>query len=466
MTRGQISAREICQATFDYIEQTDSKFHAFLSLNRERAEQQAERIDKTSLAERPPLAGIPVALKDNMVLAGRPTTCGSKILENYVAHYDATVTERLEAAGALLIGKTNLDEFAMGSSTENSAFFPTLNPHDTQRVPGGSSGGSAVAVASGMVVGALGSDTGGSIRQPAAMTGTVGLKPTYGRVSRFGLVAFASSLDQIGPFGRSVRDVAEILGAIAGHDPHDSTSAALPVPSYTKLLEDSVKGKKIGVPWDLFGEGLEPAVKTNVTRGIELLKSLGCLIEDVKLPHSQYAIDVYYIIAPAEASANLARFDGVRYGFRKAQAASLTEMYTQTRETGFGPEVKRRIMLGTYALSSGYYDAYYAKAQKVRSLIIEDFKKAFERLDVIICPTSPTVAFKLGEKTDNPLAMYLSDVFTITANLAGIPGISLPCGQDARHLPVGLQMLAKPFDEATLLQLSYAFEKAGGFHLG
>lgn len=465
MAKGSLSALDICKATFDYIEQADSKYHAFLSFSRERAERQAEHIDHLPLSERPSLAGIPIALKDNMLLSGKATTCGSRILENYVAHYDATVTRRLEEAGALIIGKTNLDEFAMGSSTENSAFFPTLNPHNTKCVPGGSSGGSAVAVAAGMVVGALGSDTGGSIRQPAAMTGTVGLKPTYGRVSRFGLVAFGSSLDQIGPFGRTVRDVAEVLEIIAGHDPHDSTSASLPAPSYTNVLGRDVKGKRIGVPWEFFGEGLEAAVKKNVTRGIELLASLGCSVEEVQLPHSKYAIDVYYIVAPAEASANLARFDGVRYGFRKPQAHSLTEMYTQTREFGFGTEVKRRIMLGTYALSSGYYDAYYAKAQKVRSLIIQDFREAFRRFDAIICPTSPTVAFKLGEKTSNPLAMYLSDVFTITANLAGIPGISLPCGKDPHNLPIGLQILGKPFDEATLLQLSDAFEKAGGFHL-
>jgi aspartyl-tRNA(Asn)/glutamyl-tRNA(Gln) amidotransferase subunit A len=463
--RGEVSAAEVCATTFDHIEATNPQYHAFLSFTRKRAEMQAERIDAMPAHSRPSLAGVPVALKDNMLLAGYPATCGSRILTNYVSHYDATVTKKLESAGALIVGKTNMDEFAMGSSTENSAFFPTLNPHDTSRVPGGSSGGSAVAVATGMVVGALGSDTGGSIRQPAAMNGVVGLKPSYGRVSRFGLVAFGSSLDQIGPFGRSVRDVAELLRVIAGHDRNDSTSVEIPVPDYAQLLERDVKNLVVGVPWDFLGEGLEPAVKENVTKGIRILEKLGCAIDSIELPHSRYAIDVYYIVAPAEASSNLARFDGVRYGFRSAQALSLSEVYRQTRAHGFGPEVKRRIMLGTYALSSGYYDAYYLKAQKVRTLIALDFKEAFKRVHVIVTPTSPTVAFKLGEKTEDPLAMYLSDVFTITANLAGIPGISLPCGKDARSMPVGIQLLGRTFDELTLLQISHAFEQAGGFSL-
>ncbi len=466
LRRHEMTAQEVCRATYDHLAPLDERYHAFLSLTRERAEEQARRVDAMPPSERPPLAGIPVALKDNMLMRGFPATCGSKILKSYIAQYDATVTKKLEAAGALLIGKTNLDEFAMGSSTENSAFFPTLNPIDPERVPGGSSGGSAVAVAAGMTVGALGSDTGGSIRQPAALTGVVGLKPTYGRVSRFGLVAFGSSLDQIGPFGRNVRDVAELLTVIAGHDPNDSTSAPVPVPNYPEFLDRDVKGMKVGVPWDFFGEGLEPDVKANVTRGIQILERLGCVIEPVTLPHSRYAIDVYYVVAPAEASSNLARFDGVRYGYRTEHAGTLSAMYRQTREEGFGPEVKRRIMIGTYALSAGYYDAYYLKAQKVRTLVTADFKKAFERVAVVVFPTSPTAAFKLGEKMDDPLSMYLSDIFTVTANLAGIPGISLPCGKDHRGLPVGIQFLGKHFDELTLLQFSCAFEKAAGFTLG
>lgn len=463
LANGEVSATEVCTAAFAHIESEDSKFRAFLTLCQKRARDQAARVDAMDRKSLPLLAGVSVALKDNMLVAGYPATCGSKILKNYKAQYDATVTRKLEAAGAIIVGKTNLDEFAMGSSTENSAFFPTLNPHDPSRVPGGSSGGSAVAVATGMAVGALGSDTGGSIRQPAALTGVVGMKPTYGRVSRFGLVAFASSLDQIGPFGRTVKDVAGLLQIIAGHDPRDSTSAPLPVPDYLKSLEREIKGLVIGVPWDFFREGLEPAVKENVTRGIRLLETLGCSVEPISLPHSKYAIDVYYIVAPAEASSNLARFDGVRYGYRSAGAQTLLEMYRRTREEGFGPEVKRRIMLGTYALSSGYYDAYYLKAQKVRTLIAQDFTEAFKRVDIIAFPTSPTTAFKLGEKMEDPLAMYLNDIFTITGNLAGIPGISLPCGKDPKGLPVGIQFLGRPFDELTLLQVSYAFEQAGGF---
>lgn len=465
LSAGEVSSREVCASVYEHVERIDPKYRAFLSLSRKRAEEQAARIDSMPREERPPLAGIPVALKDNMLLEGFPATCGSKILANYISHYDATVTRKLEAAGALIIGKTNLDEFAMGSSTENSSFFTTLNPNAPDRVPGGSSGGSAVAVATGMVVGALGSDTGGSIRQPAALTGVAGLKPTYGRVSRFGLIAFGSSLDQIGPFGRSVADVAEMLHVIAGHDPNDSTSVPLPVPDYPEALGGDIKGLVVGVPWDLFGEGLETDVKEHVTGAVRLLEKIGCMVEPVQLPHSKYAIDVYYIVAPAEASSNLARFDGVRYGFRSQNSHTLSEMYRQTRECGFGPEVKRRIMLGTYALSAGYYDAYYLKAQKVRTLVARDFKEAFKKVDVVVCPTSPTTAFKLGEKTEDPLSMYLSDVFTITANLAGIPGISLPCGKDKRGLPIGIQFLGRPFDELKMLQLSFAYEQAGGFGL-
>lgn len=461
ISKGELSAREICDSVYEYLEKLDPKYHAFLALTRPRAEQQAAYIDSLSRSALPPLSGVPIALKDNMLVCGFPATCGSRILANYIAQYDATITRRLEAAGAMIVGKTNLDEFAMGSSTENSAFFPTLNPHDTGRVPGGSSGGSAVAVSTGMVVGALGSDTGGSIRQPAALTGVFGLKPTYGRVSRFGLVAFGSSLDQIGPFGRTARDVAEILQIIAGQDPYDSTSVPLEVPNYLEGLDREVKGKVLGIPWELFNEGLEEDVKKNVEQGIRRFEGLGCKIEEVRLPHSKYAIDVYYIVAPAEASSNLARFDGVRYGYRAPEADTLTTLYRRTRDQGFGPEVKRRIMLGTYALSSGYYDAYYLKAQKVRTLIARDFEEAFRRVDAIICPTSPTTAFQLGEKISDPLTMYLSDIFTITGNLAGIPGISVPCGKDRHGLPVGMQILGNHFSEAPLLQLSNAFEKSG-----
>jgi aspartyl-tRNA(Asn)/glutamyl-tRNA(Gln) amidotransferase subunit A len=465
LSRGEVSAQEVCAAVYEHVNSVDPKYRAFLSFSRKRAEAQAARMDSLPREERPPLAAIPVALKDNMLLEGFPATCASKILANYISHYDATVTRKLEAAGALIIGKTNLDEFAMGSSTENSSFYPTLNPNAPDRVPGGSSGGSAVAVATGMVVGALGSDTGGSIRQPAALTGVAGLKPTYGRVSRFGLIAFGSSLDQIGPFGRSVADVAEMLHVIAGHDSNDSTSVPLPVPNYPEALGRDIKGLVVGVPWDLLGEGLEVEVKDHITGAIRLIEKIGCTIEPVQLPHSKYAIDVYYIVAPAEASSNLARFDGVRYGLRSQNVHTLSEMYRQTRECGFGSEVKRRIMLGTYALSAGYYDAYYLKAQKVRTLVARDFKEAFKKVDVVVCPTSPTTAFKLGEKTEDPLSMYLSDVFTITANLAGIPGISLPCGKDKRGLPIGIQFLGRPFDELKMLQLSHAYEQAGGFDL-
>jgi aspartyl-tRNA(Asn)/glutamyl-tRNA(Gln) amidotransferase subunit A len=388
----------------------------------------------------PPLAGVPIAIKDVMVTRGVRTTAGSKILENFVPPYDCTAVARLEAAGAVVLGKLNCDEFAMGSSTENSAYHPVRNPRDKSRVPGGSSGGSAAAVAAGMAVATLGSDTGGSIRQPASFCGVVGLKPTYGRVSRYGLIAFASSLDHIGPFANTVKDVALVLRTIAGRDPMDSTSADVPVPDYVAELEKPVRGLKVGVAKEYFG--------------------LGCEIVPVSLPHTEYAIPAYYIVATAEASANLARYDGVRYGFRARAAKTLAEMYRETRDGGFGMEVKRRIMLGTYALSAGYYDAYYLKAQKVRTLLTRDFDETFKKVDVIAAPTAPTPAFKLGEKVDDPLAMYLADIYTVTANLAGIPGISVPCGENHEKLPIGLQLFARHFDEATLLRVAHAYERA------
>jgi aspartyl-tRNA(Asn)/glutamyl-tRNA(Gln) amidotransferase subunit A len=446
----------------------DSEVKAFLSLSPERALAQARRIDQKIAAGEtlPPLAGVPTAVKDVILTKGNPTTCASRILEKYIAPYDATAVERLEAAGACVLGKTNCDEFAMGSSTENSGFFTTHNPVDLTRVPGGSSGGSAAAVAAKMATVALGSDTGGSIRQPAAFCGVVGMMGTYGRVSRYGLVAFASSLDHIGPFGRSVRDVALVLRTIAGRDPMDSTSADVSVPDYEAAMGRDVRGLKVGVPKEYF-KGLNPEIGDNLQKAIDLYAKLGCQIESITLPHTDYAIGCYYIICTAEASSNLARYDGVRYGFRSPDYDGLRDMYRKTRDRGFGAEVKRRIMLGTYVLSSGYYDAYYLKAQKVRTLIARDFLEAFDDVDVIVVPTSPLPPFKLGEKVDDPLQMYLADIYTVTASLAGIPGISVPCGKmrSEPHLPVGMQIFAKHFDEARLLQAACAFEKAGGFEI-
>jgi aspartyl-tRNA(Asn)/glutamyl-tRNA(Gln) amidotransferase subunit A len=386
------------------------------------------------------------------------TTCGSHILFNYKAQYDATAISRLNAAGAVIVGKTNMDEFAMGSSNENSAYGPVRNPWDTSRVPGGSSGGSAVAVASGVVPVSLGSDTGGSVRQPASLCGVAGLKPTYGRISRYGLVAFASSLDNIGIFGQTSKNIAEVLKVIAGRDPMDSTSADVPVPDYVSLLENDINGKRLGVPRSWFGEGLDEDVRASVEGSIENFRSLGADIVDVELPHAKYGIAVYYIIATAEASSNLARYDGVRYGFRAEESHELRQMYFKTREEGFGPEVKRRIMLGTYVLSSGYYDAYYAKAQKVRTLLKQDYARAFEKCDAILTPTSPSVAFKIGEKTDDPLAMYLNDIYTVSANLAGVPGISVPCGITGEGLPIGLQLIGNFWSEGLLLNLAAKYE--------
>ncbi len=470
----EATATEICQASLARIAAENPKNNSLITVTPERALARAAAIDRMAASgeQLPPLAGVPVAVKDVIVTEGVRTTCASRILDNYVPPYTATAVERMEAAGAIVVGKANCDEFAMGSSNENSAFGPVRNPHDLERVPGGSSGGSAAAVASGMAVVALGSDTGGSVRQPASFCGVVGLMPTYGRVSRYGLVAYASSLDHIGPVGRSVKDVAVLLSAIAGHDPLDSTSAAVPVPNYAAQLDGDLKGFKIGVPREYFAEGLSSGVRTQVEAGLQALGKLGCEMVDITLPHTEYATACYYIIATAEASANLARYDGVRYGYRAPGAASLSKMYQKTRGQGFGAEVKRRIILGTYVLSAGYYDAYYRKAQKVRHLVTGDFGEAFEKVDAIAAPTSPTPAFRIGEKTANPLEMYLSDVYTLPGSLAGIPGISVPCGwssaegggssPEKKKLPVGLQLLSKHFDEARLLCLAHQFELAGG----
>ncbi len=458
----ELSARDVAKSFLDRAHGWDKSIKAFLSFNDDAALAQADAVDRAVAAGKDPgpLAGVPVAVKDNLCVTGTKTTCASKILENFTANYDATVIEKLRAAGAVFIGKTNLDEFAMGSSTENSAFFTTRNPWDVSRVPGGSSGGSAAAVAARLAPLALGSDTGGSIRQPAALCGVVGLKPTYGRVSRFGLVAFASSLDQIGPFSTTVADAALLLQVLAGHDPKDSTSARVPVPDYSAALGRGVKGLRVGLPKEYFIDGMDPEVNRAVRQAVSTLESLGATVKEVSLPHTDAGLSVYYVIAPSEASANLARFDGVRYGYRSPRATSLLEQYEFSRDEGFGPEVKRRIMLGTYALSSGYYDAYYLKAQKVRTLIKQDFDRAFESVDVIATPTAPTAAFKAGEKSDDPLQMYLSDVFTISCNLAGLPGLSLPCGFTSNGLPIGVQLLGKPFDEETVFAAAAAYEKA------
>jgi aspartyl-tRNA(Asn)/glutamyl-tRNA(Gln) amidotransferase subunit A len=460
----KVSARELTEEFYARIDSRNPELNAFLTLCPERAYAQADRVDAgiSHGATLPPLAGVPVAIKDVLSTRGVRTTCGSRILENYVPAYDATAIERLEAAGAVILGKTNCDEFAMGSSNENSAYGPVRNPVATDRVPGGSSGGSAAAVAAGLSVVALGTDTGGSIRQPGAYCGIPATMPTYGRVSRYGLIAFASSLDRIGPFTTNIADAAAVMAVLAGHDPIDSTAAAVPVPDYATEIERPVQGLRIGVPEDYFGEGIDPEVKAKVEGGIALLEKLGCKRVSLKMPHTSYAIATYYIVATAEASSNLARYDGVRYGLR-VPGATLMEMYRKTRERGFGPEVKRRIMLGTYALSSGYYDAYYLRAQKVRALIARDFMEAFQKVDAIVTPTSPTPAFKLGEKTADPLAMYLADIYTVTGSLAGVPGISVPCGETKAGLPVGMQIFGPHFGEGRMLQLARAFEKSGGF---
>ena len=464
LTAKKISARELTDDYFGRIERKNSELNAFLTLSKDRAYKQAAAVD--SLVAKgnplPPLAGVPIAVKDVLSTEGIRTTCGSKILENYVALYDATAIARLEAAGAVLLGKTNCDEFAMGSSNENSAYGPVQNPAAPGRVPGGSSGGSAAAVAADLAFVSLGTDTGGSIRQPGAYCGIPAMMPTYGRVSRYGLVAFASSLDRIGPFAQTVRDIAEVFSVIAGWDPNDSTCANVPLPDYTADLDKSVSGMRIGVPDEYFAAGLDPEVRTKVEAGIALLEKIGCKRVSIRLPHTDYAIATYYIIATAEASSNLARYDGVRYGLR-TNAATLSDMYRKTRRNGFGAEVKRRIMLGTYALSSGYYDAYYLRAQKVRSLIARDFAEAFGQVDAIITPTSPVPPFKLGERTADPLQMYLADIYTVTGSLAGLPAISVPCGKTSEKLPVGMQIVGPHFSEGRVLQIANAFERAGGF---
>jgi aspartyl-tRNA(Asn)/glutamyl-tRNA(Gln) amidotransferase subunit A len=456
------TATQLAERCFKEIETQNPTINAYLSVSRERALSAAAAVDQlaTQGGPLPPLAGVPIGIKDVLVMKGSPATAGSRILEGYRPPYDATVVKRLEAAGAVLVGKLNCDEFAMGSSNENSGYGPVRNPAALDRVPGGSSGGSAAAVAAGMAVAALGTDTGGSIRQPASFCGVVGLLPTYGRVSRYGLIAFASSLDRVGPLTRTVRDAAILLGVIAGHDPLDATSAKLPVPDYVQALEQPVTGLRVGVPSEYFGDGLDADVRAAIDSAIEQLRAAGCTIRPVSLPHTRYAIPTYYLVATAEASANLARFDGVRYGFRAKDANALTDMYRQSREIGFGAEVKRRILLGTYALSAGYYDAYYKKAQQVRTLLTRDFLTAFEQVDVLITPTAPTPAFKLGEKTADPLSMYLADIYTVTASLAGICGISVPCGKSSEGLPIGAQILGKHFDEATVLRAAQAVEAA------
>ncbi len=457
-----ISAVRLAEEFYRKIEAEDGAIGAYLALCKERALRQAARMD--ALAEKgdplPPLAGVPIAIKDVMVTQGVPTTAGSKVLRDYIPPYDCTAVARLEQAGAVLLGKTNCDEFAMGSSNENSAYKPVRNPRDRSRVPGGSSGGSAAAVAASLCVAALGSDTGGSIRQPASFCGVVGMMGTYGRVSRYGLIAFASSLDHIGPLTKTVEDAALLMSLIAGRDPLDSTSADVPVPDYVAEAWRPVQGMKVGIPREYFGEGLDPEVRRAVETAIQQMGKMGCEIVDITLPHTDYAIPTYYLVATAEASSNLARYDGVRYGHRAGSPRSLSEMYRRTRDEGFGPEVKRRIMLGTYALSAGYYDAYYLKAQRVRALLTRDFEKAFEKVDAIVTPTSPTPAFKLGEKVDDPLSMYLADIYTVTADLVGVPGISVPCGDSKAGLPIGVQIFARHFDESALFRLAHAYQQA------
>jgi aspartyl-tRNA(Asn)/glutamyl-tRNA(Gln) amidotransferase subunit A len=466
-TRGEVSAAEVVKAYFQRIAVVEPKVRAYITpAKKDTLLATAEALDFKLRGWRKtlPLMAMPIAVKDNLCTEGVKTTCGSRILEPFVPPYDATVVARLRSQEYVLIGKANMDEFAMGSSTENSAYGPTRNPWNLACIPGGSSGGSAAAVAADLCAAALGSDTGGSIRQPAACCGVVGLKPTYGRVSRYGLVAFASSLDQIGPITKDVRDAAVLLAVIAGHDPLDSTSADVPVPDYMKALKENMRGMKVGVPKEFFAEGLDPEVEQAVRAAIEEMKSLKAEVKEISLPMTEYAVATYYLIATAEASSNLARYDGVRYGLRATKEKGLLEMYMKTRQEGFGAEVKRRIMLGTYALSAGYYDAYYGKAQSVRTLIRRDFDEAFKDVDVIVTPTMPTPAFKLGEKSQDPLQMYLSDIYTISVNLAGVPAIVVPCGMSSGKLPIGLQIIGRPFEEEKIIRAAYAFEQATDWH--
>ena len=463
IVEGRTRAADLAADYYRRIEKINPRLNVYLSLTKERALEQAAHVD--ALAAKgdplPPLAGVPVGIKDVLVMKGAPATAGSKILKGYLPPYDATPVTRLAAAGAVLLGKINCDEFAMGSSNENSAYGPVRNPVDTERVPGGSSGGSAAAVAANMAVATLGTDTGGSIRQPASFCGVVGVLPTYGRVSRYGLIAFASSLDRVGPFAANVRDAATLLQVIAGEDTRDATSSPVPVEDYAAESDKPVEGMRIGVPEEYFAEGLDPEVRAAIEKGIDALKAAGCSIERVSLPHTKYAIPTYYLVATAEASANLARFDGVRYGYRSPQSATLSDMYSHSRDEGFGAEVKRRILLGTYALSAGYYDAYYRKAQQVRRLLAQEFLRAFAHVDAIVTPTSPVPAFKLGEKSGDPLAMYLADIYTVTASLAGLCGVTVPCGATAAGLPVGMQVLGAHFKEANAFRVARAVEAAG-----
>ncbi|MCX5845996.1 MAG: Asp-tRNA(Asn)/Glu-tRNA(Gln) amidotransferase subunit GatA [Deltaproteobacteria bacterium] len=457
---GEVTSSDIVTSVFKRIDAVEKGVHAYITLMKEYSFEESLKADKDIKAGKiKPLTGIPVALKDIVCTKGFLTTCGSPILHNYIPPYDATVVEKLKDSGAVFTGKTNMDEFAMGSSTETSYFGITRNPWDLDRIPGGSSGGSAAAVAADLCIASIGSDTGGSIRQPAALCGVVGIKPTYGRVSRYGLIAFASSLDQIGPFTKDVEDCAIMMNALAGYDPRESTSVPMDVPDYREFLSRGIEGWRVGIPQEYFIEGIDPEVEESVRKAITVIEGLGAKCIEMSLPHTEYCLAVYYIIAPAEASSNLARYDGVKYGFRSQESRDLLDMYKKTRSAGFGAEVKRRIMIGTYALSSGYYDAYYKKASQVRSLIKRDFEEAFKQCDVILTPTSPTPAFKIGEKTEDPLQMYLSDIFTISANLAGIPGISVPCGFTREGLPIGVQFLAGHFEEGKLIQISSAFEK-------
>jgi len=460
---GRTKAVDLASGYYERIEKLNARLNVYLSLTKERAFEQAARIDAMAAKgdPLPPLAGIPVGIKDVLVTRGAPSTAGSKILKGYRPPYDCTAVARLDGAGAVLLGKTNCDEFAMGSSNENSAYGPVRNPVDPRRVPGGSSGGSAAAVAANLAVATLGTDTGGSIRQPASFCGVVGVLPTYGRVSRYGLIAFASSLDRIGPLAANVHDAATLLGVIAGHDPSDATSSPAPVPDFAAECDKPAAGMRIGVPAEYLGEGLDPEVRTAIEKGIAALEATGCAIKPISLPHTKYAVPTYYLVATAEASANLARFDGVRYGYRSPHSATLSDMYSHSRDEGFGAEVKRRIFLGTYALSAGYYDAYYLKAQQVRRLLAEEFLRAFVEVDAIVTPTSPFPAFKLGEKTGDPLAMYLADIYTVTASLAGICGVSVPCGATQTGLPVGMQVLARPMGESTAFRVARAVEAAG-----
>jgi len=467
LVKKEVTSREVTEALYRRIGEMDGKIGAYLLLTEEKAFQQTDRVDLmiSRGEEIGDLAGIPLGLKDILCTKGVRTTCGSRILENYIPFYDGTVVRKLNEKGAVMLGKLNMDEFAMGSSTENSGFQITHNPWDLNRIPGGSSGGSAAAVAAEECIAALGTDTGGSIRQPASCCGVVGMKPTYGRVSRYGLVAFASSLDQIGPITKDVTDCAILMNAISGYDPCDSTSVNVEVPDYRQSLTDDVKGIRIGIPDEYFIEGMDPDVEKTIKEGIDLFRKWGCEIKGISLPHTEYAVAVYYIICTAEASSNLARYDGVKYGFRSKEYRDLMEMYAKTRAKGFGQEVKRRIILGTYVLSAGYYEAYYRKASQVRTLMREDFERAFDEVDAILTPTAPTPAFRIGEKVKDPLQMYLSDIHTIPVNLAGLPAISIPCGFSRDQLPIGLQMIGKHFNEGMLLRLAYAFERNTEFHL-